>query len=417
MAKLAISGGEKLYPDVKALNVPDWPPRTDKMRKRLLEVFESGAWSFNSPAEQQFEAEFAEFQNARYGIFMANGTVTLECALLAFGVGPGDEVIVPAFTWMATALAASYVGATPVFVDIEPDTFCMDPAKMEAAITPKTKAVIPVHAYSSMADMDKIMAIARKHNLKVIEDSAHAHGTKWNGRGAGSIGDVGSFSFQQSKTMCSGEGGICTTNDPEIAEKLFLLKHIGYVRGNKQGGGSQKPPQGLLCHNYRCTAFQAALLAEELKDFPERAARCAENAEYIRRYVDSMPGLKMQARGRLADPQSFYILSIHFDPEVFEGIRRDAMIAACGAEGAMIGGGGHLPVYSQQLFNLRADQYRFGDPAGCPVTEKIAWHTIGMSHPALVSRESAEATIRTLEKVCANIDEVRQYQAKLDAAK
>ena len=166
---------------------------------------------------------------------MANGTTTLECSLAVLGVGTGDEVIVPALTWMATALSAFYVGANPVIVDIDPKTLCMDPAAMEAAITPKTKAIIPVHVYGSTADLEKILAIADKHGIPVVEDCAHMQGGFWNGRGVGSWGKVGSFSFQQSKTMASGEGGICITSDPELAEKIYLLKHIGYSRGVKQG--------------------------------------------------------------------------------------------------------------------------------------------------------------------------------------
>jgi len=152
--KLAISGGEKTF--AKPVKLPSWPPVYPETAEELKKVYLSGKWSFNGPQEQLFSRKFAEYNGAEYGIFMANGTVTLECALLALGIGKGDEVIVPSLTWMATAMAAVYVGATPVFVDIEEDTLCLDPEKLEKAITPKTKAVIPVHLYGSMADMERI---------------------------------------------------------------------------------------------------------------------------------------------------------------------------------------------------------------------------------------------------------------------
>src|SRR6185503_12502827 len=138
-----------------------------------------------------------------------------------YGIGPGDEVIVPAVTWYATAMAPHYLGAKPVFVDVLPDTLCMDPEKVSAAITERTKAIVPVHLYGSMADMDRIMAIAKAHGLRVIEDCAHMHGGLWDGRHVGSIGDVGSFSFQHSKTMACADSGISITSDPEIADRLF----------------------------------------------------------------------------------------------------------------------------------------------------------------------------------------------------
>lgn len=202
--KLAINGGEKIF--TQNPEIPAWPVTSDKVAEKLKEVYLSGKWSFNGPEEQKFAKDFARYNNAEYGVVMANGTVTLESTLHALNIGPGDEVIVPALTWIATAMAVHYVGATPVFVDIEADTWCLDPAKLEEAITPATKAVIPVHLYGSMADMEKIMDIADKNNLYVIEDCAHAQGGVWNGKGLGSIGIVGSFSFQESKTLSSGEG-------------------------------------------------------------------------------------------------------------------------------------------------------------------------------------------------------------------
>ncbi|MBP5638881.1 MAG: aminotransferase class I/II-fold pyridoxal phosphate-dependent enzyme, partial [Victivallales bacterium] len=180
MGNLAINGGKPVYPTNAVVGIP-WPPVSEETAERIKELYLSRAWSFNSETEQAFERAFAESHDAQHGIFMANGTVTLECALLALGVGPGDEVIVPGLTWIATAMAVHYVGATVVFADVEADTFCLDPVSVEERITPKTKAIIPVHLYGSMADLEKLLAIARKHNLYVVEDCAHMQGGFWNG--------------------------------------------------------------------------------------------------------------------------------------------------------------------------------------------------------------------------------------------
>ena len=228
MSKLAIDGGSKVFPE--GFGFDPWPPVNEATAERLKEVYLRHKWSFYGAEEKKFAADFAKYHDAEYGTFMVNGTVTLESALLALGIGPGDEVIVPSWTWLATGMAPIYLGATPVFVDGERDTLCMDPAAFEAAITPRTKAVIPVHLFGSMADLDKIIAIARKHGIKVLEDCAHAHGGEWNGRGVGSWGDAGSWSFQQSKTVTSGEGGAVTTNDEQLWDLVGRLSHIGYQK-------------------------------------------------------------------------------------------------------------------------------------------------------------------------------------------
>ncbi len=360
MSKLAIDGGEKAF-EIKNFPVPGWPPLYPETEQRLLEVYRSSVWSFNGPAEREFDRLFAEYHTANYCIFMVNGTVTLESALTALGVGPGDEVIVPAHTWMATGLAPVYVGATPVIVDIQPDTLCMDPKAFEAAITPRTKAVIPVHLFGSMADMDEICAIAKKHGIYVIEDCAHAHGARWNDRGAGSIGDIGSFSFQQSKLMTSGEGGCCLTNSAELFEKLNRIKHIGYPLDIPQGGKATPPEVGMMCHNYRGTEFQAAILTGQLAHLKENTQFREDNAEYLRQRIDAMPGVRMQSRGRKATTQSFYMLSVILETErLKKGIDKKQVAEAMQAEG--IGGGlgwsGGATIYQQDLWNLAPEQYR-----------------------------------------------------------
>jgi L-glutamine:2-deoxy-scyllo-inosose/3-amino-2,3-dideoxy-scyllo-inosose aminotransferase len=373
MSELALWGGppvsEKICPQ-------PWPPISESTADKMKELYLSRAWSFNSQAEQDFEASFAKCHGAKHAVFMVNGTVTLECALLAAGIGEGDEVIVPALTWIATAMAVRYVGAIPVFVDVEPTTLCLDPEKTEAAITPETKAVIPVHLYGSMADIDKFKAIADKHNLFFIEDCAHMHGGKWNELGVGSWGDVGSFSFQQSKTLSSGEGGICLTNDDDLAMRLYRAKHIGYERNVAQGAAKVGPPVGLQCHNYRGTAFQATILKDQLEDLPELIERYNRTAAIIKDKIADIPGVRIQTKGRLASPQGYYALTIIFDGEGIKDVPLERIIETCEAEGLKMAKT-YGPVYQHLLFNLREDEYRI-DGNSCPVSEIIGTERAAM---------------------------------------
>ena len=357
MSKLAIDGGSKIF-EIPA-KVPAWPPVYPETAEKIKELYLGRRWSFYGVEELDFNEKFAEYTGAKHCNMMANGTVTLELAMQALGVGPGDEVIVPAHTWLATGEAVVYRGATPVVVDIEPDTLCMDPAKMEAAITPKTKAVIPVHLFGSIADMDRIMEIARKHGLKVIEDCAHAHGGRWDGKHVGTIGDIGSFSFQQSKIMASGEGGACITNDSELSEKLGRLSHIGSHRGAKQGQRGNPPPKGLLCHNYRVTDFQAVILLSQLAHLDEDTRLRAENADYLRKRLNAIPGIRVQAPGRRATLQSYYVFVTMVDhTHLKPGITRKEVIAALQAEGIEVGEGWGNPMYRHRLWTVPPDQFR-----------------------------------------------------------
>ncbi|MBO5667945.1 MAG: DegT/DnrJ/EryC1/StrS family aminotransferase [Lentisphaeria bacterium] len=364
MKTLAINGGTPVFSPAQTF--APWPPVYAETGDKLREIYMSANWSFYGPVEGDFEKKFAAYHTAEYGIFMANGTTTLECALAALGIGPGDEVIVPSWTWMATAMAPLYLGATPVFADGEKDTFCLDPAAFEAAITPRTKAVIPVHLFGSMADMEKICAIAAKHGIAVIEDCAHAHGGKWQGKGVGSMGQVGSFSFQQTKIMTSGEGGLCTTSDPELFETISRLKHIGYAPGKKRGEVAGGPPAaGLLCHNYRATEFQAQILLDQLEHLEADTIFRAENAGYLRQKLEAIPGIKVQAPGRCATMQSYYVFGLTVDPEVLKaGLTKADVIKAVNAEGAneVFGGWGAV-TYEQNLWNVSPEKYRVASAA------------------------------------------------------
>ena len=212
MSELALFGGEK----TREQPYPAWPLTDQRDINALARVVRSGNWGgFPYPGVQTQELldSFLELTGGRHAVALMNGTLTLEVALRAAGIGWGDEVIVPAYTFQATASAPMMAGAIPVLVDIDPRTFCIDPAAIEAAITPRTRAIIPVHIASQMADMDAIMGIAAARDLVVIEDAAHAHGAVWDGRGAGTIGHFGSFSMQSTKILTAGEGGLLLCRD------------------------------------------------------------------------------------------------------------------------------------------------------------------------------------------------------------
>lgn len=326
MNKLAISGGIPVR-NAKTNPWPAWPVWNENEEKALLEVLNSGVWSYNGPKEVEFNRRFAEFTGTNYAISAANGTVTLQLALESLGIGFGDEVILPGLTWQATAASAIDVNAVPVLVDVCEDTWCIDPAEIEKAITPKTKAIIPVHLYGSFADMDAIMEIAQKHHLHIIEDCAHKHGGEWNGKKAGSIGDIGCFSFQLSKHLTAGEGGALTTNNPEIAEKLDALRNCGrrpegnaYDDTDKGAGVYSDEGNFIQSGNYRITEFQAAILLEGLKRLPEQNRVRDENGIYMNSLLQHMPGVSPVRRDKRETKEAYFNYAFRYNRKEFKGL-------------------------------------------------------------------------------------------------
>ena len=324
MSKLAINGAKPLK-DIESNPWPKWPVWGDEEKKQLIEVLDSGLWSYNGPKEQQFNKAFAEFIGSEYAISAANGTVTLQLALEACGIGWGDEVIVPGLTWQATAASILDINALPILVDVTEDTWCIDPNRVEEAITPRTKAIIPVHIYGSFADMDAIMNIAKKHGLRVIEDCAHKQGGQWKDKKAGSIGDAGSFSFQLSKLMTAGEGGALTTSDPEIYEKLDALRNCGRRPEREQDDQRTDGFYGdegnfIQSGNYRITEFQAAMLIESLKRLPEQNALRDENAIYLNSMLAELPGIKPMRRDERETAEAYYNFTFRYQKDEFKDL-------------------------------------------------------------------------------------------------
>ena len=417
VASLAVDGGAPAV----VRPVPVWPVVGDLEAAWMEAVVRSGQWSWLGAHETAFCNEFRKFTGSQYCLALANGTVTLQCALQAVGVEPGDEVIVPGLTWCATAQAAIDVGATVVFADIDLETLQLDPKALAKAVTPRTKAVIPVHLYGCMCDMDAIMAIARQHKLKVVEDAAHQHGSRWRNRGAGAIGDAGSFSFQQSKTLTCGEGGAVTTSDEEVYKIVFALKQVGW--------GPDGKPANRYGHNYRITEMQAVLLRGGLTRLTEQIRVREESAALIREGLARLGGpLRAARRDPRVTRQAYYAMTLCYDPRKAGGLPRAAYLAAIGAEGCPLTGT-YWPVYSAPLLNLydrtspvpyrkgvRSQDYR---NLKLPHTEKAANETaVVLPHSHLLGpREYMAELLQAVDKVNHALPKVAAWWRQKEAAK
>jgi len=284
------------------VNIPSWPQAGEREAELLRVVLDSPQWGGFHPFVEEFERSFAAYQHCRYGISAFNGTVSLELALTLLGIKPGDEVIVPAISFVATATAVSRVGALPVFVDIEPYSFNIDPERAAGAITPHTRAIVAVHFGGPMARMDALQTIAADRNLSLIEDAAHAQGSEWNGRRAGSFGICGSFSFQNGKVLPSGEGGMLTTNDEKFAERAHSFANQGRVKGESFF------KHFYLSSNLRLTAFQAAVLIAQFERLPDQIRQRTANAARLKELLEEMPEIAWQQVPAEVTQNSYYLL-------------------------------------------------------------------------------------------------------------
>ena len=326
MATLAINGGTA----VRTAPYPPWPETNDDAYVAAVEaVVRSGEWGgFPEPGVHAtaFETAFAAYQGAAHGILMVNGTITMEVACKALGIGWGDEVIVPALTFSATAYAPMAAGALPVFVDVTPDTWTIDPEQVEAAITERTRAIIPVHLGHQMADMDRIMDIARRNGLSVIEDCAHAHGQRWQDEGAGCIGDFGSFSHQSSKILTSGEGGSLLTNDETLARRAHSIVDCGRAKDPDE-------KEFTFGANYRLSELNAAILEVAIERFPAQQEARAVTGKRFEELVAGIPGITVMPADDRITRWSFYNYLLKMDPAAFAGRRNEIVCAAMEAEG------------------------------------------------------------------------------------
>jgi len=412
MGKLAITGGTPL----RKKRFDAWPMYTEKERQALEDVLTNHNWGgqpFPGKHADAFCKKFAELHTAKYGQCVNTGTVAIQAALKAIDIRPGDEVIVPAYTWEGTVGPVLLVNAVPVFVDVDPDTYCLDARLIEQAITPKTKALLPVHLGMRFADLDEIMRIAAKHKLKVIEDCAHAHGGMWRDKGAGSTGDLGAFSFQSSKLITSGEGGAVITNNLEYHERVQTYINAG------RASVTDKFHHRIIGFNYRLGEFQAAVLGAQLERLPDQAKVRQTNMGYFESRLRNTRGIGLlKPEPRITRLAPYGYVMKYFADQVND-IPRSAFVAALQLEGIPCDGLFYEPVYKSSLFPLdpndypalswgRAKPLDLRSMYQCPVSERAAYHeAIWFSHHLFLGgKENIDSIADAILKVLENIEEL-----------
>jgi dTDP-4-amino-4,6-dideoxygalactose transaminase len=418
VGKLAITGGTPL----RTTPFTTWPIATKEEALALEDVLTSSKWGgqpFPGKHADAFARKFAAVHTAKYAQCVNTGTVAIQAALKAIGILPGDEVIAPAYTWEGTVGPVLLINAVPLFVDIDPDTYCLDAKLIEKAITPKTKAILPVHLGMRFADMDEILRIAAKHNLKVIEDCAHAHGGMWKGKGAGSMGDLGAFSFQSSKLITSGEGGAVITNNLEYMEKVQ-----SYINAGRASITDQFHHR-IIGFNYRMGEFQAAVLGPQLDRLPAQAKIREQNMKHLETRLQNTPGiglLKPDLRITRLAPYG-YVLK-YFSKQVKDVLRAE-FVAALQLEGIPCDGLFYEPVYKSSLFPLnpidfpalswgREKPLDLRSMYSCPESERAAYHeAVWFPHQLFLGNtQDVDAIADAIHKVLSNIEEVRGFDHK-----
>ncbi len=371
MATLAIAGGSP----TRTKPFPKWPFFDEREVQALREVVESGQWWGRTKGSrlERFEQAFALYQQAKHCIACTNGTTALYLALRGVGVKPGEEVIVPPYTFIASATAVLDVGAVPVFADIDPATMTLEPKAVEAAITPRTSAIMAVHIAGRPADMDGLKALAQKHSLALIEDAAQAHGASWRGKRVGALGDAGGFSFQASKNITAGEGGAVTTDSDEIAEKVWSLHNCG------RSLTGEWYAHYIIGGNHRMTEWQAAVLLVQLERTEEFHAKRQRNAAYLNSLLGELEVVEPLPDDERVTEHAYHLFIFRYFPERMGDVPKTKFIEALRAEG-IPASPGYKPLYREPAFSKEAldwhpfaRYYDYGK-VRCPATERVCDH-------------------------------------------
>lgn len=400
MGKLALTGGSP----ARKRPFPPWPEYGREEKRQLLSVLRSRKWGTLGPKVEEFERAFARYVGVSRCQTVSNGSVSLEVILRALDVGPGDEVIVPPYTFVATATAVLLVGAVPVFADVTPASITLDPEAAEASITPRTKAIIPVHIAGFPADMDALGRVAESHGLELIEDAAQAHGSQWQGRRLGSLGRAGSFSFQLSKNMTSGEGGAITTNDPQLAERIWSIHHVGRRKDGVWYGHYE------LAGNYRLTDWQAGVLLAQLARLDAQIDRRERTVTRLNRELSQIEGIEPFPRDPRATRVTHHLYMFRYRSDSFGGVPKDRFVEALDAEGIPCGGG-YVEIQKQPLFQhpsvLRILGDRRVDRLHLPAAEAACRETVWIEQNALLGSE------RDTMDIVAAIRKIRDHASEL----
>lgn len=399
MAKLAIDGGTP----VRTKPFSPWPIFGELEEQLVLQAVRSGKWGGvgttvsdeYQPMLPQIEKKFAEYQNARYGVSVANGTVAITSALQAAEVRPGDEVIVPAYTFIASATAGLSYGVIPVFVDIEEDTLLIDPTKIEQAITPRTKAIIAVHIAGAPANMTEIKKIAEKYNLIVIEDAAQAVGAEWEGKKVGALGHLGTFSFQSSKNLNCGEGGMVITNDEELWRRCWSVSNLGRSPGGKFY------QHDYIGQNYRMTELQAALLLAQMTHLEEQMKRREASVERLNRLLQEIDGIRLLSYDARITRHANHIYMFKLDASITDKVAKDDFIKKLNAEG-IPAQAGYIPLNQNTAIQAAIEQWSGRKMINdCPVCERLCEkEVVWLPQRVLLSDEEAIHDVATaIDKV------------------
>ncbi len=381
-----------------------------------MEVLRGKDWCRASDGHYatRFEQTWAETLGAKYCVATSCGTMALYASLNALEVGPGDEVILPPYTFVATLNVILMQHALPVFVDTDPDTFQMDTRKLEAAITPHTRAIVPVHLGGNVCDLDAILATAARHQVPVLEDACQAHLSEWKARKAGTYGAAGCFSFQASKNLNSGEGGAILCNDEDFHERCYAFHNNGTGLKHR-GPGFTYDTTGA---NLRLTEFQAALLVSQMARIEAQARTRTENAQYLTSLLKEIPGIKPARMYEGCTRNAYHLYMLRYDPAQFAGLPRAAFLKALSAEG-IPASGGYAPLNTQPFLKevIRSRGYQRIYPARqlaeweernrCPANDRLCqeavWFTQNMLLAPRASMDAIGAAIRKIRTHAADL--------------
>lgn len=374
--KLAIEGGLP----VRNVELPLEPEITEEEIQAVLEVLKNKQLSqLAGSYVEDFEVEFARYMGTKYAVAVNSGTSAISLAIAAAQIGTGDEVILPPYTFVASANGILQQNAIPIFADVNAETFNMDPSKLESKISEKTRAIMPVHMLGQPCDMAPILEIARKHSLVVVEDAAQAAGAEYKGKKTGTIGEVGCFSFYLNKNMTTGEGGMIVTNDENIAKRAATMRnhcrpevsHIPNVPAHNIFTG--------IGWNLRMNSLQAVIGRSQLKRLDESNRRRAQNAEHIRRHMEAFEWLVPQKSIKDAEPV-YWMQGFRINEK--SGVNRDEFSEAVTAEGVKTEGYAPIPVHLQEVFTMQVGYGRTHCPFDCPVYGKKVQYRAGDSPEA-----------------------------------
>jgi perosamine synthetase len=430
MSKLALLGGEKAVKMDASEKMFHWPIVNQEMKDAIVAVLEDGNMS-GLDISRKFEAGFAEWHGVKYGLAHSSGTASLHAAMYGVGLGVGDELICPSITYWASCTQALSLGASVVFADIDPYSLCLDPDDFERKITERTKAVVVVHYLSYPADMDRIMVIAKKHNIKVIEDCSHCHGSLYKGKMTGTIGDVAGFSCMSGKSFAIGEGGMLLTDDREIYERAILFGQ--YARHSEIENEELKKkaflPNGGL--KYRMHQMSAAVGIEQLKKYNDEIAEIDKIFTYFWDELEDIQGINAHrpAKDSGSTKGGWYIPAGLHESEEFEGLSCKRFCEALTAEGLKSAPGVNAPLHNHPLFST-IDVYNHGRPTNSanlpegvencedqhsfPVSSKLSQRIFQLPYMKHFDKELIDQYVAAIKKVCANYSDLLEGDTDTD---